>query len=88
MKWCIYGALYALSSRLIFPKNKKIALRKFCEVFESPINPERFLHNKVKRPDEINEQDIKVAYQFLNYLDKKIFEDYEKRFWSKNKASI
>jgi predicted nucleotidyltransferase len=77
MKWCIYGSLYALASRNIFPANRKMALEKFYEVFNPPINPEQFLHIKVNRPNEINDEDIQVAYDFLTYLDQKIFQDYE-----------
>lgn len=77
MKWCIYGSLYALASKGIFPSDRKSALQKFYEIFKSPINPKIFLHIKVNRPDDINDRDVKKAYKFLTYLDKKIFEDYE-----------
>jgi predicted nucleotidyltransferase len=77
MKWCIYGSLYALASRGVFPSDRKSALQKFYEIFKPPINPERFLHIKVNRPNEISREDLEMAYEFLTYLDKRIFEDYE-----------
>jgi len=77
MKWCIYGSLYALASRDLYPKDKKVALQTFYEIFEPPINPEKFLHIKVSRPNNITLEDVEVAYEFLTYLDKKIFEDYQ-----------
>lgn len=76
MKWCIYGSLYALASRGIYPKDKRTALQTFYDVFEPPINPEKFLKIKVERTDAITLEDVEVAYEFLTYLDKKIFSDY------------
>jgi len=77
MKWCIYGALYALASRGIYPIDKRVALKTFYEEFDPPINPEKFLHIKITRPTEITQEDVEVAYEFLTYLDKKIFNDYK-----------
>lgn len=76
MKWCIYGSLYALASRGIYPKDKRTALQTFYDVFEPPINPEKFLKIKVERTENITLEDVEVAYEFLTYLDKKIFSDY------------
>lgn len=77
MKWCIYGSLYALASRGIYPKTKRLAMEVFYDVFSPPINPEKFLHIKVARTTNITDEDVEVAYEFLTYLDKKIFDDYQ-----------
>lgn len=77
IKWCIYGSLYALASRNIFPPDRKSAMQKFYKVFKPPVNPEIFLRIKVNRSDNITNHDIKLAYKFLSYLDRKIFKDYE-----------
>ncbi|MDD4984041.1 MAG: hypothetical protein PHH82_04375 [Candidatus ainarchaeum sp.] len=76
MKWCIYGALYALATKEIYPLDKKTALKAFYDIFEPPINPEKFLQIKVNRPINITDEDVEVAYEFLTYLDKRIFQDY------------
>lgn len=78
MKWCIYASLYALASKGIYPKSKKNALVVFNKYFDSPINPEKFLYLKVNGAAKINLNNIVDAYNFLSYLDRKLFTEYEK----------
>ena len=78
IKWCIYGALYALASRGIFPPDRKIAMRRFRQIFKPKISPEKFLRIKLRNPEEITNKDLNIAYSFLSYLDKRIFTDYQR----------
>lgn len=78
IKWCIYGSLYALASRGIFPSDRKSALKTFNNIFKPRINPLKFLNIKINKVDSITDQDIYEAYKFLNYLDAMIFKEYEK----------
>ena len=76
MKWCIYSSLYVLASRGEFPIDRREAVSRFAELFNPPIDPKIFLHIKITRPDNITDEDVRAAYEFLVYLDKMIFEEY------------
>lgn len=83
MKWCIYASLYALASKGVYPKSKKSALSVFNKYFDTPINPEIFLYLKIGNIKEINMNDVAKAYDYLNYLDRNLFAEYEKRKFKK-----
>lgn len=79
IKWCIYASLYALAARGIYPKDRKTALEKFVKEFNPQIDPNIFLRIKIQRPDSITLEDMKIAYDFLNYLNNFIFAEYKER---------
>lgn len=79
IKWCIYGVIYLLASQNCFPKSRRDALIIFNKKFNPPINPKIFLDIKVNRPDKITIEDLEMAYTFLAYLDRLMFDIYEKK---------
>ncbi|MBI4154881.1 nucleotidyltransferase domain-containing protein [Candidatus Woesearchaeota archaeon] len=76
MKFCIYGTLYALASKEIYPKSKKDAMKIFNKNFSLKINPNKFLNFK-RNPNRIKQRDIRLAYKFLTSLDKAVYKNYE-----------
>ena len=77
IKWCIYGALYALAAKGYYYENRRDALRHFTENYRSEINPEEFLDIKMTHADKISLNELSRAYEFLQLLDKLIFAEYE-----------
>jgi predicted nucleotidyltransferase len=78
IKLCIYGALYALAAKNIFPENRAIAMDIFHNVFNPKISPTKFMRLK-QNPTEIKQKDMHIAYDFLLYLDNLIFEEYQQQ---------
>lgn len=70
IKWCIYGSLYLLAAKGYFFKSRREGLEMFSKVFDTKIDPMVFLDMKVNRPHSISHEDIEMAYEYLNYLDK------------------
>lgn len=78
MKWCIYGVMYVLAAVQIFPQNRREGVKIFVERFNPPVNPELFLDRKTTCGADITDDDVKMAFDFLVYLDKLIFNIYKK----------
>lgn len=77
VKWCIYGTIYTLAALNIFPKSRSEALTVFNEKFHPEINPEIFLQLKTSQANKINQQHLRLAYDYLVYLDQLIFGIYK-----------
>ena len=69
VKWCIYGSLYLLAGKGLFYKSRRVGLSQFVKEFEPDIDPMCFLQMKIDRPDMISDEDIDMAYNYINYLD-------------------
>ena len=76
IKWCIYASLYLLAANGHFFKSRRDGLEIFSKVFDTDINPMVFLDMKVNRPHNISLEDIEMAYDYLNYLDKTAWQLY------------
>lgn len=70
VKWCIYGSLYLLAGKGLFYNSRREGLAQFVKEFESDIDPMCFLQMKIDRPDMISDEDIEMAYDYINYLDR------------------
>ncbi len=77
MKFCIYGVLYALAAKNIYPKTKKEALEIFSDYFTLDIDPSYFLEKKINF-ENISFADLKQAYHFLSRLDQELFNQYQR----------
>src|SRR3989344_8790178 len=62
IKFCIYGALYVLAAKGLFPMDRRKAMSLFRQTYHPLINPEQFIDAKVDRPDSISKEDIESAY--------------------------
>ena len=69
VKWCIYGSLYLLAGKGLFYNNRRDGLSQFTTEFKSDIDPMCFLQMKIDRPEMISDEDIELAYNYINYLD-------------------
>ena len=77
LKWCIYGTIYVLAVLDVFPKSRGEALAVFNEKFHPKINPEIFLRLKISQTTKISQKHLRLAYDYLAYLDQLIFKIYK-----------
>ena len=83
IKWCIYGTIYILAALDIFPKSRGEALTVFNEKFHPKINPEIFLQLKTSQTHKINQEHLRLAYDYLVYLDQLIFKIYKENSYER-----
>lgn len=69
VKWCIYGSLYLLAGKGLFYNSRKEGLSQFTNVIKTNTDPMCFLYIKINRPKMITDEDIELAYDYINYLD-------------------
>jgi len=76
MKFCIYAVLYSLAFVGVYPYNKREAMVKFSDHYQTKIKPKNFLELKSSQLKNIKKQHIDEAYKFLSELDKIIYKKY------------
>ncbi len=76
MKFCIYAVLYSLAFMGVYPYNKKEAMIKFCNYYETKTKPTIFLELKSGQLENIKKCHVDRAYEFLSELDKIIYKKY------------
>jgi len=77
MKFCIYAVLYSLAFANQYPTSRKDAFNLFKKNYKTKINPVCFFDIKIKKTKKISTADIKMAFEFLSEIDKKIYQLYK-----------
>ena len=77
LKFCIYGAMYALAAKDIFPQTSDQIFEQFKSEYEGVGDPEVFSKLKTTGGD-VDESYIIEAYRFLKRLDEAVHNVYLK----------